>query len=126
MKLLKLKDLFKLAQIKFLHKYFNGKLPDCFQSLSFTQHPQHQYHTRHINIMFNPIVRHEFAKKSIRHYLPKLLLSLQNGIKAKLITHSLKGLCNYVKNYILLNYSNSCIIENCFVCAVVSGNLIYA
>ena len=122
LKILRLNDLFKLAQLKFLHKHVNRKLPDFFSSMSFTHQPQHNYPTRQIRVHVYEIVRHEFAKKSIRHYLPKLLSLLPNSIKGKFNSHSLKGFSNYVKANILSDYSNLCFIENCYICAIMSGN----
>ena len=48
-----------------------------------------------------------------------LLNMLPAQITAKLYTHSQIGFVNYTKQLILNEYSNTCLIENCYVCKCV-------
>ena len=50
---------------------------------------------------------------------PMLLNMLPAQITAKLYTHSQIGFVNYTKQLLLNKYSNTCLIENCYVCRCV-------
>ena len=58
-------------------------------------------------------------KPEIRYHIPMLLNVLPAQITAKLYTHSQIGFVNYTKQLLLNKYSNTCLIENCYVCRCV-------
>ena len=110
---LKLCDIFNLAQIKFLYKHANLKLPKYLANMSFTPQPiEHGYNTRQSNYLYFDIAKHEFANKSFRYYLPKFKTTLPENVLLKFNTHNFKGLVNYVKNSIVNNYSMICMIPD--------------
>ncbi len=79
LKLLKVKDILKLQELKFYFKYINRKLPYYLQSLPFSRNSDihhHELNTRH-------------AKQCIRFDLPKVINSTPRQILDKIHTHSL-------------------------------------
>ena len=115
--LLKLYDIFKVFQMKFYHKYVNGKLPIYFLNMPFVlNNERHDYSTRRRNYIHTSLVSHEFAKKSLRYILPHTVNNTPRIIKEKVFTHSLKGFSMYFKKNLINNYSDICTIRNCYVC----------
>ena len=64
----------------------------------------HHYNTRTHD--FVHLVKHEFAKKSLKYIIPKLICN--TPISIKVYTHSLEGFNLYVKRYYLNNYTFTC------------------
>jgi hypothetical protein len=115
--LLKSSDTFKLAKLKFYHKFLNNKQPYYLQNLPLTiNNTIHNHNTRHSQSIHMVRVSHAFAKNSIRWDIPVTVNALPALIKDKLTTHSLNGFALYTKKFILSNYSNSCNIRNCYIC----------
>jgi hypothetical protein len=116
-KLLKIYDILKLQEIKFIFKLENKILPMYFMSSMFIRHTQiHNYATRHSANLVVPPSRHAFVKHSIRFRIPSIFNSLSASIKEKLNTHSYQGFSRYVKNHIIDTYEVDCRILNCYVC----------
>ena len=63
------------------------------------------------------LVKHEFAKKSLKYIIPKLICNTPISIKDKVYTHSLEGFNLYVKRYYLNNYTFTCDNPHtCYTC----------
>ena len=89
LRLLKMKDIHQLQQLKLYHKLINNQTPEYFTSLG---------------LVFN-FERHEHNTRR-RNYI----------ILNKTTSHSLHGFAIYVKNKILNSYNDECDIENCYIC----------
>ena len=70
--------------------------------------------TQETNKIYTYQIKHEFAKKCLRHNLPLLLNNLPEKVKQKLMSHSNQGFVNYVKLYFLQSYEDT--RQNCYVC----------
>lgn len=115
--LLKIQDIISHNELKFYYKYINNQLPKSIQSLNIQRNNNiHNHLTRIQNDLHCVRVKHEYAKKRIVYNLPKTVNSTPTNIKSKVYTHSFKGFSNYVKNYLLGQYSNDCYIQNCYIC----------
>ena len=117
LEIIKIHDIHKLQQYKFIHKLFNDNLPSYFSIF----HPQlvqdiHRYSTRQRQPFSLHKTKHEFARKCIRFTIPNLLNNTPKNISDKIYTHSLKGLNIYIKNICIKNYSSRCNIPNCYIC----------
>ena len=117
LKLLKLADLCTLHDLKFCYRLENGLLPQyfcsgLFQKLSST----HVYETRSNNNYTLPVIKHSFAKMSIRFKIPHTFNNTVTLITDKIHTHSLYGFTQYVKSYLINLYSSTCEIRNCYIC----------
>ncbi len=118
LKLLQVKDILKLQELKFYHKYRNNKLPHYLQTMPF--HFNTDTHNHATRIQYNihqPRANHEYAKQCIRYDLPMVINSTQINILEKIHTHSLHGFAGYIKQHFLQSYQESCTIVNCYVCA---------
>ena len=72
--LLNLDDLHQLNQFKFIYRLQNNTLPMYFKSISMTHlYDIHHHNTRNQHVLVLPKVKYEFAKKSIRYTIPKLI-----------------------------------------------------
>lgn len=118
LKLLKVKDILKLQELKFFYKYKHEDLPHYLLNLPITTNTEvHNYNTRQQDHIHLSTVKHEYAKKCIRFDLPRLINDTPNDILSKVTTHSLDGFSWYIKQHILQGYSDSCIIPNCYICS---------
>ena len=116
LKLLKIKDIFHLGLLKFQFKLANNSLPSYFSSI-FVQHvTTHRCNTRNRNSVQIPTPRTNSALDTIRHFLPRFINTMPQLIIDKITTHSLKGFCDYAKNYFMNEYSSECHIQNCYIC----------
>ena len=116
--LLKFHDICALCNLKFCHKRFNNALPQYFLDLLllFRDDP-HYYETRIAGQLWLPLIKHEFAKQSIKYRFIKTLINNTSiTYREKLETHSLDGFKKYVKNSTVASYSADCSIENCYIC----------
>ena len=105
--LLKIEDLFKLNVLKFYYKFVHGKVPDYFGAFSIISLVEiHGRHTRFNHLVPRNVTRLQTTQKCLRHYLPYV----------KVTTHSYQGFSNYIKQYIIGNYSLECNIHNCYIC----------
>lgn len=117
LKILKLEDLQKLSILKFYYKYQKQLLPDYFLDFPFRGNfHQHQHLTRNLSQIYQPRVKHEYAKKCLRYQLPSIINNTPDNIISKIDTHSFKGFCNYIKIQYLNNYSDHCLLRNCYIC----------
>ena len=114
---LKIDDLLIIQQLQFYFNYLHKDLPNYFQSWNLI--PNSDIHTHDARIKHEISTyrtRHEYAKKCLRYNLPLMLNTTPDTITNKLYTHSLQGLVNYAKQYILLNYQDECTLVNCYIC----------
>lgn len=115
--ILKIGDMMKLQELKFLYKLENRTLPNYFQQNFFTRQSDiHDYNTRFTSNYRNPLTRHVFTHKSIRNRIPDIYNKCPQNIKGKLTTHSYSGFSKYVKYTLVMNYSNICNVPDCYIC----------
>ena len=114
---LKIDDLLIIQQLQFYFNYLHKDLPNYFQSWNLIPNSDiHTHDTRIKHEICTVRTRHEYAKKCLRYNLPLMLNTAPETITNKLYTHSLQGLVNYAKQYILLNYQDVCTLVNCYIC----------
>ena len=112
--LIKVSDLYKLSAIKIYHKYKNEMLPPFFKNI-FETLIQHGYHTRQCKRRrFEPSTI--AATQSPKFVVPTIIDSLTDEIKSKFMTHSIKHVTSLAKKKFLESYSNTCNINNCYIC----------
>jgi hypothetical protein len=117
LRLLKVIDILKVQECKFLFKLEKNTLPNYFHSCMFIRHSQvHSYHTRHASNFVTPPGSHAFVVNGIRYRLPSVYNDLPPEIKQKIYTHSYQGFSNYVKNFYINKYDSNCNEANCYVC----------
>ena len=113
---LKIKDLLTLHTLNFAHDLFNNKLPPYFSTFAnnITQ-IEHCHNLRQRQAYRTVFVKHAFAQRTIRYFLPTTLNTTPKNVTDKLLTHSKKGFSNYVKTHLFSTYNN-CKINNCYIC----------
>ena len=95
MKLLKVKDIHKLNQLKFLYKRFHRELPEYFNTM-LTRKPidMHDRSTRNRDTFLIERMYHSFAEKCIRNSILHIVNRVPPAIKDKVSTHSFHGFHN--------------------------------
>ena len=73
----------------------------------------HNYNTRVKDNIHTFRAMHKFAIKCLRHSLSH---TIDDAIKNKVYTHSLRGFIIYIKTCLVNNYSDICTISNCYIC----------
>ena len=68
----------------------------------------HGQDTRGKNKIYTYQIKHDFAKKCLRHNLPLLLNNLPEIVTEKLMSHSTHGFVKYVKLHFLQSYEVTC------------------
>ncbi len=92
LKLLKVKDILTLQELKFYYKYKHNKLPHYLQHFPIMPNSEtHIYETRIQNEIHLSKTQHEYAKLCIRVNLPKIINSTPIEIISKIDTHSIQG-----------------------------------
>lgn len=115
--LLKINDLIILQTLKIFYKYSKKELPAYLLSFDLQTHSsQHDHYTRNNQNLLTPRVCLSLAQNSLRYQLPRVINNIPVHIIEKIHTHSLKGLIWYFKNITLSTYSESCEIQNCYIC----------
>lgn len=117
LKLLKVTDILKLQELKFYYKFKHNTLPSYMLELPLQDNTHHDHDTRQRYDIHQPFARHEYAKRTLRVDLPKVINNTPSIILDKIQTHSLDGFSWYTKQYILGSYQASCILENCYICS---------
>ncbi len=123
LKLLKLSDLLRLNELKFYYKYVNKMVPEYFSSDNsdfnlLTNSSIHEHNTRQRNKLHIAKTYHKYADKCIRHNIPKTVNNTNSNILDKINTHSIQGFSKYIKTIYIQNYSNTCAIQNCYICNI--------
>lgn len=117
LKILKLKDILLINELKFYYKYINNTLPANLQKLPWKPNSNlHNHNTRIKSNIHTVRVKHEFAKKCIKFNIPLTINSTPGVILDKIHTHSLPGFTQYIKQYLLNQYTIHCQLANCYVC----------
>ena len=83
-------------------------LPVYFDTIFTRNSDNHNFSTRNSDNFQVPIVRHTFAKQNIRFRASITYNNAPTIIKEKIHTHSITGFSEYIKNYLLNDYSNDC------------------
>ncbi len=105
LKLLKVKDILKLQELKFYHKYRNNQLPYYLHKMHFNYNiDTHKYATQIQHNIHQPQAKHEYAKQCIRYDLPMVSNSTPL-ILEKIDLYSLQGFARYIKQYLLQSYN---------------------
>ena len=120
MQLLKVADMFRVALWNFYFKLMNNLLPSYFDIFKPTLGVVCSFYDIRKPLFSLPKPNIELQKSSLKYVLSKLL-NEENGcisITSKVHTHSLQGYKRYVKNVILNNYCDICLIRNCYVCNI--------
>ena len=118
-KLLKIKDIMKVQQLKFIYKLMNNSTPAYFESMyPDNRRNIHSYNTRSRHHFQIPRIKHEFARHCLRYEIPIAINSLSTAVSSKILTHSLYSFGQYVKRTIIDNYSSTCSIVNCVICNI--------
>ena len=117
MKLLKVKDIHKLSQLKFFYKRFHRELPEYFNTM-LTRKPIdiHDHSTRKRDTFLIERIYHSFAEKCIRNSILHIVNGVPHAVKDKVSTHSFHGFSQYVKYFLIENYIGTCHIEGCYIC----------
>ena len=116
--LLRINDILNQTILKFYFKLKNNKLPNYFTNfLPITNDLLHTHATRINEKLHMPLVRQEFARKSLRFQLPLLVNGTPNQILSKINTHSIQGYSNYIKNFYISKYEDRCKITKCYICS---------
>ena len=116
-KILKLTDTLRLQELQFYYKHTHNKLPSYLQRMPLApNHDIHNHDTRNHNQIHIQAVHHSFAKRCIRHTIPRTVNTTPVIIKDKVTTHSLQGFTNYIKTHVLQSYNNQCALPNCYIC----------
>ena len=92
MKLLKVKDIHKLSQLKFFYKRFHRELPEYFNTM-LTKKPIdiHDHSTRKRDTFLTERIYHSFAEKCIRNSILHIVNGVPHAIKDKVSIHSFHG-----------------------------------
>mgnify|MGYP000297251403 CR=1 FL=1 len=117
LKLLKLKDIYLLQQLKFYFNFVNNRLPDYFNQFQIrTASEIHTYNTRNKLKMFRDRTDLVNTRKCIRHEIIETLNNTPDIVLNKVHTHSRTGFVYYAKQYFINKYTVTCTIANCYVC----------
>lgn len=115
--ILKLEDNRSLQELIFFYKSVKGLLPAYFSTnyLKFLN-SNGENANRLRNKLLYPRFRHEYFRQNLRYAIVKTVNNSPAIFLDKVETHSLKGFAHYIKNNIVSNYSENCIIPDCYVC----------
>jgi hypothetical protein len=115
---LKYPDLCALHDLKLCHKRVNNVLPKYLcHLLPIVQVRTHSYPTRQAEMLRLPLVKHEFAKQSLRYRFVKIMNDMNPSYKNKLYSHSFDGFKHFIKKDITSSYSTTCDILGCYICS---------
>ena len=115
--LLKLPDLCTLHEMRFCYRLENKMLPSYYSCSIFTKNNSvHSYDTRNNDDYQLPSHKHSYVQRTLRYRIPDIYNSMEDNIKEKISTHSLRGFVNYAKRQFLSNYKIDCSIPNCPSC----------
>ena len=118
LKLLKVKDILFLQEMKFYYKYLHNDLPEYLLKIPFVLNRNiHSHDTRARNELYATKPIHEYAKKCLRHDIPKVINKAPSMYKDKFTTHSIEGFSWYIKLKTIEAYTVTCTIQNCYICS---------
>ena len=97
LKLLKIKDMLKLQELKCYFIYIHKQLPSYLLNWQIIPSINiHNYNIRAKDNIHSFRAKHEFAMKCLRHSLPNTINATPDAIKYKTYTHSLHGFIIYL------------------------------
>ena len=115
--LLRIDHLLKQQELKFYFKYRNNLLPVYLQNIPlFHINEIHLHDTRAGKEIRHPLVKHEYAKKSIRYTIPVTVNETPLCILDKIDTHCIQGFSKYIKMKYVNSYKENCEIRDCYTC----------
>ena len=115
--ILTVNDMFNLQSLKFYYKHTKGYLPEYFKSMQFIPLANiHSHDTRNKHHIPANYTRLHMTQNCIRNYISKIVTKSPPNIIDKISTHSLHGFAIYIKKHFIASYTDTCIIENCYVC----------
>ena len=120
MQLLKVADMFRVALWNFYYKLMNNLLSSYFDIFKPTLGVVCSFYDIRKPLFSLPKPSIELQKSSLKYVLSKLM-NEENGcisITSKVHTHSFQGYKRYVENVILKDYSDICLIRNCYICQI--------
>ena len=119
-RILKLTDIYTLAQLKFYHKYERNNLPKYLQTLPFsTNRDFHEYDTRGASQLRPSRPATDYSRTTIRNSLPNTVNSLSPHLLEFLNSSSIDSFSNEFKKVTFLSYADCCNERNCYACASV-------
>ena len=132
LKLLTIKDMLALQELKFYYKLTHNELPAYFQNWQIVTNSElHRHNTRRKHDIHIVRFRHAFAKRCSRINPPRILNATHQPVKDKLfthyemvfkpITHCFRGFVNYAKLNFIQKYKIECTMTNCYICARVQN-----
>ena len=115
--ILKINDIYKLNQMKFLYKLINKSLPSYFNSFSYKSGSDvHTYHTRNRNKLRTVVIKHEFVRGSLRCSLPLVYNSMSDFIIDRFYTFGWNSISDCQKKVFTSSYSEACTLLDCYSC----------
>ena len=88
--LLKVADILKIQELKFYYRFMHNTLPQYLQRIAFNQNCTiHDYNTPRQNELHITRTYHEYAKRCIRHNIPRTINNTTALIKIRSI-HTVK------------------------------------
>ena len=113
---LKAKDIFQIQCLRFFYHHEKGDSPAYFRNLIERNMSGHSHDTRQRD-RFQSINAHKISsEKTLRHFLPKLLITIPDNVTNSVYTHSLQSVRHKFKSFALNSYEKHCKIRNCYVC----------
>ena len=110
--LLKLPDIYRIQCLKLYHKIENEQVPAFFLSFTTRNRDIHNHNTRHRNAI-RPTGNNS---KWLRHYLPRLILSLPGSLFANIHTVSIQTYSYNFKKFFIQSYETECLLTTCLPC----------
>ena len=117
LQLLKVADILKIQELKFYYRFMHNTLPRYLQRIAFHQNSTiHDHNTRRQNKLHITRTNHEYAKRCIRHNIPRTINNTTALIINKIDTHCQTGFVTYAKMHYIRLYIEHCEITNCYIC----------
>jgi hypothetical protein len=130
LKLLQVKDILKVNEIKFYYKLENEKLPayflnkdplnknikHCTPFCLKLNNEIHTHKTRSSNKLHITRTNHSFAQKCLRQNLPLTINETPTCILNRIKTHSIQRIAADIKTLCIDKYEEICNVQNCYIC----------
>ena len=114
--LLKVQDIYHLANHNFYSKLINDNLPNYFESFIPQFSAGHQHYNFRNPSRLLPKIKHEFPKQYLRYKIISTINKTSNKLLEMAKTLSQKNFMNFIKNEIVTGYSYTCELLICHVC----------
>ena len=110
--LLKLPDIYKIQCLKLYHKIENEQVPTFFLSFTTRNRDIHSYNTRQRDVI-RPTGSNS---KWLRHYLPRLVLTLPGSFLMNVHTSTVQTYSHNCKKFFIQSYETECLLTTCLPC----------